>query len=399
MQEIVIITQYFYPDIASTAQLMTDLAQGLASRNYQVKVFTSSKSGKFNFNDNFLKKVKVIQWKSNIFDDKVILGKSLNSLFFLVISSIYVFKYVHKDIPILIVSNPPYIGIVGLLVKLFKPSNFYFVFQDIFPESAVISKIIKSGGMVYLIFSFITYLICQKSEITITLSRSMKKLLETKYPDLNKSSIKVIENWSIEDIKILPKENNEFAIKHHLVDRFTLLYSGNIGRVHDIESIALASYLLKDKPINFVFIGDGYKKKILVYYQEKYKLKNIMLLPFQPRSILSQSLTACDISIVSLIEGAEKIIAPCKLYGMLASGRAILSISSSGSYIEEILHEYNCGINCPPHNPEQLAATITELAANPERVKEMGEKSRQLYEERYTFRRALDEYEKIIFGV
>ena len=35
---VVIISQYFYPSHASTSQLMTDLAGGLADRNYDVRV-------------------------------------------------------------------------------------------------------------------------------------------------------------------------------------------------------------------------------------------------------------------------------------------------------------------------------------------------------------------------
>lgn len=41
---IVLISQYFYPSHASTAQLMTDLARGLAERNYDVKVYTGTPS-------------------------------------------------------------------------------------------------------------------------------------------------------------------------------------------------------------------------------------------------------------------------------------------------------------------------------------------------------------------
>jgi glycosyltransferase involved in cell wall biosynthesis len=399
MREIVILTQYFYPDLASTAQLMTDLAQGLASHNYVVKVFTSSKSESYPVDDNFPEQVEIVHQSSQIFGNRTIVGKALNSLLFLASSLIYLTTSVSKQTPILLVSNPPYIGIVGLFFKLLKQGKFYFLIQDIFPESAVLSKILKSRGLLYTIFSYLTYLTCKYSQATITLTISMKEFLETKYPDLRVDrAIKVIENWSIENIKVFSKEKNEFAIEHHITNNFTLLYSGNIGRLHDIESIAIATQILRNKPIKFVFIGDGAKKKLLESYQKEYQLNNILLLPFQPRESLSQSLTACDVSLVSLVEGADKIMAPCKLYGMLAAGRAILAISSPGSYIDRLLTQYQCGVNCSPHNPQQLANTITLLASDPRRVQKMGEKARQLYEENYTFDRALNEYEKILFG-
>ncbi len=176
-----------------------------------------------------------------------------------------------------------------------------------------------------------------------------------------------------------------------------MLYSGNIGRLHDIESIAIAAKLLSNQAIQIVFIGDGAKLKILEQYQQEYKLNNILLLPFQPREIIPLSLTACDVSLVSLVPGAEKIIAPCKLYGMLSAGKAIVAISESGSYLDKLLTTYNCGVNCPPNQPQKLATILSDLADDLVGVKKMGENARKLYEEKYTFNRAVDEYEKLLF--
>jgi len=63
--------------------------------------------------------------------------------------------------------------------------------------------------------------------------------------------------------------------------------------------------------IQFVFIGDGAKLRLLEDYQKKFTLKNLLLLPFQPRELLSQTLTACDVALVSLVKGSEQIVAPC----------------------------------------------------------------------------------------
>jgi glycosyltransferase involved in cell wall biosynthesis len=226
----------------------------------------------------------------------------------------------------------------------------------------------------------------------------MQEFLEKKYPDL-KSKIKVIENWAIEDIPVVSKQENDFAKQHKLDEMFTLLYSGNLGRLHDIETITEAARILKDEPIKFVFIGDGAKTKIVKLAIEDHQLKNILLLPYQPRELLPLSLTACDVSLVSLIAGAESIVAPSKLYGMLAAGRGIISISVPNSYIDKLLTNSGSGVNVSPDDPQQLADIIRQLASDSQRVKSMGEIARQLYETRYTFKRSLDEYERLIFQI
>lgn len=384
---IIIISQYFYPSHASTSQLMTDLAKGLVEFDYDVKVYTGTSS-----NAQELSQLHVTRSPDPLQSSKSILGKLVSSLFFLGGALFYVVFSVNKADSLLIASNPPYAGIIGLVFKFFKGGQYYFLLQDVFPESAILSGIIKPKSKLIIIFNQLIYWICKYSQQTIVLSDSMKKLIESKYADLK--NICIIENWAIEDIPLLNKEDNNFAKKYGLDKTFTVLYSGNIGRLHDIETLAETIKILQTKQshIQFVFIGDGAKLKLLQDYQEKFALRNLLLLPFQPRELLHQTLTACDVSLVSLIQGAESVVAPCKFYGMLASGRAIVAISEPGSYIDQILKTGNCGINCPPGKAEQLADILETLSQSSQKVQIMGLDAHKLYLEKYTLNRALAEY-------
>jgi glycosyltransferase involved in cell wall biosynthesis len=394
MQQITIFTQYFYPHHGATSQLMTDLAKGFSLLGYSVNVFTGSPADKTN--SVSLNAIKITRSSSPIKSKNSIFSKIISSLFFLLGALTYIICHQPGNTPILIASNPPYAGILGICFKLIKRGKYYFIFQDIFPESAVILDIIQSDSLLFKMFDSLTYLICKYAKNVIVLNSSMQKLLSTKYPCF-KNKIIIIENWAIEDIPSCEKQNNKFAEKHNLAEIFTVLYSGNLGRMHDIESITEAAKILKDFPIQFVFIGDGIKTKLVKQVIQTYQLNNILLLPYQPRELLPLSLTACDISLVSLILGAESIVAPSKLYGMLAAGRGIIAISASNSYIDELLKTSGCGVNIPPNNPQQLANLIRELANDSQRVKVMGKNARQIYESRYTFQRALEEYQQILF--
>ncbi len=398
MRQIGILTQYFYPSQSATAQLITDLAKGLAEHETQVNVFTGIQSNASH--SESLNRVKIDRAFSPIKSNTSIFSKIISSIFFLIGALWYVTFGVPINTPLLIASNPPYAGIIGILFKIVRRSDskYYFLLQDIFPESAAMSGIMKQNSILYKFFSKLIYLTYKYSEYIIVLSTSMQDFLDKKHPDL-KSKIKVIENWAIEDIPVISKQENDFAKQHKLDEMFTVLYSGNLGRLHDIAIITEAAKILKDQPIKFVFIGDGAKTKIVKQAIENYQLQNIILLPYQPRELLPLSLTACDISLVSLISGAESIVAPCKLYGMLAAGRGIISISVPNSYIDKLLTDSGCGINIPPDDPQQLADTILQLASDNQRVKSMGEIARQLYETRYTFKRAIEEYEKLIFPI
>jgi glycosyltransferase involved in cell wall biosynthesis len=392
-QEITIISQHFYPSLSATGQLITDLAKGLAQRGYIVNVFTASELN--TSTPNFFNNIQINRTKSLTKHSSSIFSKIISSIFFMLEAWLYIMFRQPSNIPILIVSNPPYVGILGIGFKLFKSGKYYLLLQDIFPESAVMAGIIQSNGMLFRFFNRVIYLSCKYTENTIVLNNAMQSYLKQKYPDL-KEQIEVIENWSLENITPCDKQSNLFAQQYNMTQMFTVLYSGNLGRLHDIETIAASAKILRDIPILFVFIGDGAKIKILEDAIETHQLKNILLLPVQPRELLSLSLTACDVSIVSLMPNAESIVAPSKLYGMLAAGRAIIAISSPNSYIDQLLTTSACGINIPPNNSQQLASLLLQLSHEPQKVKAMGERARQLYEARYTFNRALNQYEQLL---
>ncbi|MEH2143424.1 glycosyltransferase family 4 protein [Nostoc sp.] len=395
MEQITIITQYFYPSHAATAQLMTDLAKGLSQKGYQVNIFTGTQAK--NTTPELSNQAIINRAFSPIAASTSILSKIISSIFFILAALKYVIL-LPRTTPLLIASNPPYAGILGTIFKIVCGEKYHFLLQDIFPESAVMSGITQQNSFLFIFFKKLIYLTYKYADNIIVLSTSMQCFLENKYPEL-KEKIKVIENWAVEDIISCDKQANHFAQQYNLDKVFTVLYSGNLGRLHDIETIAEAANILKNAPIQFVFIGDGAKTKVLKQAIQSNKLKNILLLPYQPREILHLSLTACDLSLVSLIPGAESIVAPSKLYGMLAAGIGIIAISSANSYIDQLLTNSGCGINTPPNNPQHLANLINELASDSIKVKLMGEKARQVYESKYTFKRALAEYEKLLFGI
>ena len=199
-KSIIIISQYFYPSSASTAQLMTDLAKGLVEQNYAVKIFTNRYPNN-DLTSNSLCHIEVVRSFSLGKHGQSIASKVVNSLLFLLNSCLYVIFRVPRSTPLLIASNPPYAGIIGLFFSLFKRGDYYFLLQDIFPESAVLSGTIKPNGLLFKLCSTLTYLTCKHSQAIIVLTSSMKAFLEQKYPILTaKQNLRVIENWSVEHI-------------------------------------------------------------------------------------------------------------------------------------------------------------------------------------------------------
>jgi glycosyltransferase involved in cell wall biosynthesis len=81
---------------------------------------------------------------------------------------------------------------------------------------------------------------------------------------------------------------------------------------------------------------------------------------------------------------------------MLASGRAIVSVSERGSYIDNLLLAGDCGINCSHGDSGQLSNILEKLSKSPERVQTMGKNAHKLYLAQYTLDRALEEYRAVL---
>lgn len=92
---------------------------------------------------------------------------------------------------------------------------------------------------------------------------------------VNKSKIKVIPNWGSITMNPVPKVDNPFIKEHHLEGKFVVMYSGNIGYTHHVETIVALALLLRNEfDIHFMVIGGGGKKADLVKLVEMQGLVN-----------------------------------------------------------------------------------------------------------------------------
>ena len=114
---------------------------------------------------------------------------------------------------------------------------------------------------------------------------------------------------------------------------------------------------------------------------------------------LPETLAACDLACISLIPGAENTLAPCKLYGILASGRGLVLIAGSNCDLAELIQREKIGIVVAPGDSELLAKQLQHLSQHPEEVATMGERAQRVYGERFGFERSLKHYNELLLSL
>lgn len=389
MRRILMITEHFEPSTGATAQLMSDLARGLHRRGWQITVLTATPGPELD-----IPVVRLNGLGSANSQRRGVVGKTLHGLRFLLGSLLWCLRRCRRGDGFLIVSNPPFIGLLGPLLQLSRGLPYVFIFQDLFPRSAVLSGVLSSTSPLTLLWQELMAQACRHSSQTVVLSEAMETRLRR---DLAcQLPLTVIHNWAVERGAATERKDSEFAAENGYIDRFCVQYSGNFGRLHDVHTLLETARLLQQQSIHFLFIGGGAKQNQIEAYIDNFNLKNVLQLPYQPRERLPHSLAACDMAAIGLIPGAEDTVAPCKFYGILASSRPVLLIARRSCDLAQLVLSEGCGLVVEPGEAAELAQQLLEISQQPDLVRTMGRRSLALYKRQFGLERSIARYEAVL---
>ncbi len=286
-----------------------------------------------------------------------------------------------KQTAIFIVSNPPLLGPAAWLVNKLKGVPYIVLVYDMHPDTMVSFGVLQESSPVTRVWRWINRKVWNNAAAVYTLGPVMAEKL-TKQFDVKKTllgHVGVVPPWSDTD-KIMPIEkiNNPLAVELNQQDKITVLYSGNMGVSHDIDSILQATKILREESnIAFLLIGEGAKWQDAVDFQREHKLENLQVLPFQPEEKLPFTMPLADIALVALDAGAEGLMIPSKMFYYMAAGAAVLGICSGRNDVSEIVASSDCGLVIEPKQPERLAETIKVLSSDIEQLNYFKKKSRE----------------------
>ncbi|MFN5855412.1 MAG: glycosyltransferase family 4 protein [Pseudanabaenaceae cyanobacterium] len=396
-----IVTQFYPPDYAATGQFIHDLASALVNEGHSVDVYTEMPGYAFREHNaprhEEMQGVRVRRSGSAAAIPKRIRSKLVSSLTFWLRCLVKLRHTSLRGKHLLLTSAPPFLGLIGWIYNFLLGHQYSCIVYDVYPDVAVRLGVVKPNHWIVKLWHFANELVWHRATSLIVLSEPMRDLLINSHPkiaDEIKSKIHVIPSWSNPDeIQPIAKSENWFAQKHDLVNPFVVLYSGNLGRCHDADTLIQCAELLQNQPhIKFVFIGNGVGSTRIRHLKEAGKLPNVLQLPYQEREVLPFSLTACDLSLVSVRENVDDVVAPSKVYGMLAAGRPIAAICPPGNYLEQMLLDGQCGKSFENGDAVGLAEFILNLAQHHDITNQFGCNARHYLEENFTIEQVLPLY-------
>lgn len=422
--KILVINQHFYPEVASSAQILTELCEDLVKAGHRVTAITGYPSYRMSDTDSISKEKR----KKNPVPDEVLSsqGRLLGNLirfcprsvlewsrsFGIEIIRVYNYapllregkwRYVQRmmqyisffltSLPVallvpgvdvvLYLSTPPLLnGITANMLKIVKGTPNVFNIQDLYPDVAIRLGVLRNRVLIDLLHLLEKYLYGGADRI-IPIGGLMARCVEDK--GVPHSKIEIVPNWmDTEQIHPLGK-NTPFAEEHALKDKFVVMYSGNIGLSQGLENVIWAAERTGDlKDLLYLLIGGGESLEKLKRIAAGSGIENVMFLPYQPKDRLSESLSAADVHLLPLKRGLSMFSVPSKVYGIMASGRPFIASVDEDSEISVMIKENDCGVRVEPEDPVALAEAVRALYNDRQRLERQGKNGRAYLEKNIT---------------
>jgi|SRR5882724_4106438 len=270
---------------------------------------------------------------------------------------------------VLAMTDPPFEGIIGAFVAMFKRKPFVYNIRDLYPDMALGGSIV-APGLLARVWEKLHRWALRRAARVIVLGEDMKARIISKSVDAKRVAIvrdgaEVAPDFSVPpalDANVIAAIRSDF--------RFVLLHAGNLGFYGAWETLLAAAREMEPDGVGLVFVGDGAQRARLQAAANG--STNVRFLPFFPANKIASVLAAGDLHVVTIKRGLEGVVVPSKMYGILAAGRPIVAVAPQQTDAASLGMRDGFGVAADPDKPAELVAVVRALLTDPARLMAMG---------------------------
>lgn len=290
-----------------------------------------------------------------------------------------------RHIPLFVVTNPPLMPMAAWLLHKLQGRRFGLLEWDIYPQVLEAAGLAGSRHILYRLWKSWHRRALGAADLVVTIGDRMAAVLHEISGDPG-LDIVVVPNWVDTDrIRPMEREDNAFVQSQGLQDGLVVIYSGNLGVTHAIDTIVAVAEGLRDREdVLLLIVGDGAKRHVVEAAIEAGRVPNLRLLPRQPAATFPLVLSSAQVGIVTLASGYEGLSLPSKIYDLMAAGNAILGISQPPNDLATTIERHACGANFAPGSAAAILAWIRGMAADADCLERLRRASRQAAVQHYS---------------
>jgi glycosyltransferase involved in cell wall biosynthesis len=381
-RRLLFINQYYWPDHASTAQHLTDLAEGLAAEGHEVHVVCSRggyrERGTRPPRHEVHNGVTIHRVDATALGRKSTLTRMTDYLSFYA-RAFWLGLLLPRFDVVTTLTTPPIIGLVGTILRRLKGSRHIYWSMDLHPDASLALGKMSPRNPVVRGLRWLSDLVYRQADKVVVLGPYMMDRIAAK--GVRSDRLATIPVWSRRDeIYPMPREDHPLREELGFEGKFVAMYSGNLGLAHSFDEFLEAARRLRHRDdVVFLYVGDGPRLAEVKSAQESEGLENIRFLKYFPREMLHASLSMADVHLISMREEMTGIVVPGKLYGAMASGRPTLFVGPDHCESADTIRWADCGATIRLGDVEGLVAAIEGFADDHEGALEMGRRGRSAF--------------------
>jgi glycosyltransferase involved in cell wall biosynthesis len=399
------VNQHYAPDLASTAQHLTDLAEHLADEGFEVHVLCSQihyVSGEMDVPAEETRNgVHVRRVETTAFGRDSRLGRLADYASFFLKVLWHLLTGPRYD-SLVSLTTPPLLPVAAALASSVRGQSYGIWSMDLHPDAEEAVGMIEPDGLLARILHGFGDWSYRQADFVVDLGPHMKRRIQRKgVPDGRLHTIPV---WNKKDeVYPVPPGENPLMEEVGLADKFVVMYSGNAGLGHRFDEVLGAMEHFDGHPeIHFLFVGSGPRKDDILEFADASDLSNFQYLPYFPREQIKYSLSLADLHLLTLKNAFAGIAVPGKLYGILAAGRPVLMVGPTSSDSADTIQRHEVGtVVDPQHDGDgaptnRLVEVVHAFYDNPTRRREMGERGRKVFCEHFEQERCCAQWAELL---
>ena len=356
---ILVLSQYFYPDVTAAAFRVTETCDLLSQRGHDVQVITAypHKSGISPGSDAekraWARKLHIREYKGRGIVDYLLHYWSF-AVKALLLGTFLGFR-IRPDV-IWATSPPLTCGSVGAIISSVLRIPLVLDVRDIWPDSAAAAGVISEDSRWFRLAQALERFTYRKAQALTCVSKTMKRHLCEK---VDEKRVNVVFNGVSES------RLSESSVASKIEKR--IVYAGNLGRAQNVEifvdSFIRAKVNLIDAGWKLMLIGDGALKEAIKKKIAKLELDDhIRMLPPMGKAELFEYMAASNTLLMGLkSHPALALTIPSKVFDYLAVNRPIIAMVTGEAARLVRENPYNRVIE--PGNGEALAKEFRRLTS------------------------------------
>jgi len=275
-----------------------------------------------------------------------------------------------------VTTNPFFMPYLAALSCRSRHRRVVNLLYDLYPDAMEFAGVLSPKSWGARLLGRITAGAIRRCDATVFLGERLRKYTEQKYGPAPRAVVIPVGADGTPFRDCMPVQATDQT-------SVTILYCGNMGRLHDYRTMydalkltgaegdSQVGAMAQSRRLRVLIHGNGvgFKKfQALAGTDSGDAAWELTFGENLSGNAWTKQMCDADIALVTMSKGAERVLMPSKAYSALVAGQAILAVCTDDSDLADMVREHDCGWVVSPGDASAMADILGEIRTEPAKV-------------------------------